>query len=388
MSNKDIEEYNALTSTLNSYYQFYNYQSDQIIKPRLLKFKTLTDDEKELIPWYEQYTSNLKQCLEMNREFTTGLSLNIAKDWGVLNPPNEWAQATTKEFEITAACLLQLMREWSDEGKAERDISFKLILKELEELFPDLNSRPNVKILVPGCGLGRLVLELVMLGFFTQGNEISYHMLLTSNFVLNYCQYAHSFSIFPFLFKSSHLIKRNYQIRPVTIPDVSPFIINELQERNPNIPYAELMSIIAGSFIDLYGPNSNDDKFKTKQSFDIVVTNFFLDTASNIIQYIKTIHYVLKSGGKWINFGPWLWHFESDYNVTFAEGLNNDGERIPNINKGLELSREDVIELVKNMGFNFIKHESDIKSTYCKDIKSLGSFEYSCDFWVCEKIDK
>ena len=47
------------------------------------------------------------------------------------------------------------------------------------------------------------------------------------------------------------------------------------------------------------------------------------------------------------------------------------------ISKGLELSREDLLELIKNMGFDFVKHESDIESTYCKDIKLLGSFVFS-----------
>ena len=54
--------------------------------------------------------------------------------------------------------------------------------------------------------------------------------------------------------------------------------------------------------------------------------------------------------------------------------------------KGLELSREDLLELIKNMGFDFVKHESDIESTYCKDIKLLGSFVFKCEYWVCIKV--
>jgi len=40
-------------------------------------------------------------------------------------------------------------------------------------------------ILVPGCGLGRLVFEIVMAGFGAEGNELTYFMLFGSNFVIN-----------------------------------------------------------------------------------------------------------------------------------------------------------------------------------------------------------
>lgn len=41
------------------------------------------------------------------------------------------------------------------------------------------------RVLVPGCGLGRLALELIEAGFNTQGNEVTYFMLYGSNFILN-----------------------------------------------------------------------------------------------------------------------------------------------------------------------------------------------------------
>ena len=140
----------------------------------------------------------LKQCIEVNRGFTELLSTSIANDWGVAGTSLDWHPAGPREFEITSTTLLQLMREWSDEGQAERDVAFTRIISELEELYPDEPSRQSIRILNPGCGLGRLVMELVIRGFWTQGNEISYHMLLASNFILNHSQFPHSHSIFPF----------------------------------------------------------------------------------------------------------------------------------------------------------------------------------------------
>lgn len=43
----------------------------------------------------------------------------------------------------------------------------------------------EVKVLVPGAGLGRLAWEIACLGYSCQGNEWSFFMLFSSNYVLN-----------------------------------------------------------------------------------------------------------------------------------------------------------------------------------------------------------
>ena len=195
------------------------------------------------------------------------------------------------------------MREWSDEGQAERDVAFTRIISELEELYPDEPSRQSIRILNPGCGLGRLVMELVIRGFWTQGNEISYHAIGIKFYIESQPVSSQPFDI-SVLSRSSHLVKRKYQTRGITIPDVAPFaVLSELKEKTPSIAYEELMSITAGSFLELYGPNKPSDtlndpaaielKNSSKDSFDVVVTNF-LDTASNIIEYVRAINHVLK----------------------------------------------------------------------------------------------
>jgi hypothetical protein len=51
----------------------------------------------------------------------------------------------------------------------------------------------DVRVLVPGAGLGRLAFEIARRGYTCQGNEFSLFMLFTSNFVLNkwVCWFAH-----------------------------------------------------------------------------------------------------------------------------------------------------------------------------------------------------
>lgn len=49
----------------------------------------------------------------------------------------------------------------------------------------------DVKVLVPGAGLGRLPYEIAKSGYTCQGNEFSLFMLFTSNFVLNKLVYIY-----------------------------------------------------------------------------------------------------------------------------------------------------------------------------------------------------
>ena len=56
--------------------------------------------------------------------------------------------------------LKNAVRDWAQEGSQERDQSYGRICEELERCLP-----APAKVLVPGCGLGRLPLELSRLGY-------------------------------------------------------------------------------------------------------------------------------------------------------------------------------------------------------------------------------
>jgi N2227-like protein len=58
--------------------------------------------------------------------------------------------------------LKHFVRDWSEEGKVERDRMFKPILDVFKET--DVEERLGQKVLVPGCGLGRLAWEISELG--------------------------------------------------------------------------------------------------------------------------------------------------------------------------------------------------------------------------------
>ena len=156
------------------------------------------------------------------------------------------------------------------------------ILDKIKEIFPNnINSdQQPVSILTPGAGLGRLTFEIAKLGYRSQGNEFSYFMLLTSDFILNKIEQAQQFSLHPFIHDFSNVLKIEEVFKEIKIPDICPGEV---------LPATSDFSMVAGEFIEIYS--------KQPDSWDCIITCFFMDTANNIIQYIETIYNALKPGG-------------------------------------------------------------------------------------------
>jgi len=399
---KDIAEYRSLTGVLTAHYKYGQWARRTILNPKKLKWQSLTDDEKALLPWFPSYLEMLDFSIKSNETFFRQVAMTTASSWGADKDPSSWYDCSAQDLDKLRGIMIQYVREWSDICAQERDTSMGRILKKCEELFPDIDERPNINVLVPGAGLGRLVVELVKRGFRTQGNEFSYHMLLNSSFILNASYCSNNFNICPFIHKQSNNAKRNFQVRQAYFPDFFPGDISLIRKEHPDIPVGDLMSMVAGSFVDLYGPldlNKLNETYtedpkavefrrSVRNKFKIIATCFFIDTASNIIDYLRSIKNCLAVDGYWINFGPLLWHHEDDDDVINSITIDpktNSRRKVPTPMKGLELSREDLIQLIKNIGFEFIEHISDIQTTYGGDPMALGSWNYKCEFWVCRK---
>lgn len=119
------------------------------------------------------------------------------------------------------------------------------------------------------------------------------------------------------------------------IPDQT--AIGLLGNQPSAFPYPKF-SMAAGNFVEVYNTEENHEQW------DVIVTCFFLDTAPVVIEYIDTIHYLLKPGGVWINFGPLLYHWVADVDV------NND----PRYQQSIELSYEELKHVVQTYGFEFL----------------------------------
>jgi len=128
-------------------------------------------------------------------------------------PHSQQMGATTKivgdaTMSKVSSVLKSLARDWSVDGKGERDMAYEPILNSVTEhvsIGPGGAQAP--KICVPGAGVGRLALELTALGYRVQGNEFSLFMLLASDFILNsgMCTTDNQMEISPWLLETRNM---------------------------------------------------------------------------------------------------------------------------------------------------------------------------------------
>ena len=101
----------------------------------------------------------------------------------------------------------------------------------------------NQILCVLGCGLARLTLEYAAMDYAAQGNEFSYYMLMSSNFILNCSEEVEQFPLQPFIHQFTNIKEEKDNFRVVRVPDVLP---SDLVS-----PQSDL-SMVAGEFIECY----------------------------------------------------------------------------------------------------------------------------------------
>lgn len=266
----------------------------------------------------------------------------------------------------------QCFREWSAAGAPERAASFGPLLEELTRHLPATDARTGRqhRVLVPGAGLGRLPLEIAARGYACQGNEFSYFMLLTSNFLLNAAGAADAIPVFPFLDQACNLWARAGNSTEVLIPDVCPAELLGLGDDGDDGSAAPApdFSMTAGDFQEVYGTPAQAG------AWDAVVTCFFLDTAPVVIEYVALIHRLLRPGGVWVNLGPLLYHW--------AGGGAGDARYA----RSIELSWEEVRHvMVHGFGFELLREERRPDVTYAANPGSMMRTAYDCVLFTARK---
>lgn len=128
------------------------------------------------------------------------------------------------------------------------------------------------RVLLPGCGLGRIVLEFVKVGFAAQGNEVSYFMLLGSDYILRSVSERNSITLAPFIHSFDYNLNNNTVFKTIRIPD---------SLACEDVPENSDFSMTSGDFLDVYG--------KQQEEWDAIVTCFFMDTANNILRNVDLI---------------------------------------------------------------------------------------------------
>ncbi|KAL7712768.1 carnosine N-methyltransferase [Entamoeba marina] len=316
-------------------------------------FHSIPQNEQLLLPNVEMKWKICSAAIQKNQEILQAI-VSSQNDMFTNQPfrpteqkledlsPNDLDLAV-KKIDKVKAIIRHLYRDWSVEGKTERTLCYQPILQSLQKEFPI--NRESIQVLVPGAGLGRLAYEIATLGFESEGNEISYYMLLTSAFILDYVKEPKAYSIFPWVTDTNNVLRFKDQVSKMCLPDVVPNLGNRS------------MSMVAGDFVEVY---------KNRNGFNAVVTCFFIDTAHNIIEYINTIYNLLVDGGIWINLGPLLYHYNGSDSLS------------------IELTWEEIRTVITKVGFS-LETEELVKCPYCQPSTSLQQSYYNGIYFVGRK---
>ena len=326
---------------------FLNYKNDSYIEfnKRKWDLSQIKEEQLKLLQINPiKRSDELVELLKYNQGFFNCVVDQYFSLFDFNTNPNIHFKITQSNRKKIITLLRQFNREWGSLGIEERDQSFLPILEELETAYKNTK---GVKVLVPGCGLGRLPFEIAQLGFDCQGNEFSYFMLLGSALVLN--RLSEPLIIYPFIHKFSNNKTEKKNFTMVQIPD----------QPLETLPDGVDFSMTAGEFVEVYRDQ--------KEQWDCVVTCFFIDTAKNVLDYIDVIYDILKPGGRWINLGPLLYH----YSDTLTE-------------ISVELSAEELRQYISAKGFEF-STEQWVKSKYCAEPDNMLESIYNCWFFSCVK---
>ncbi|KAL4259019.1 Carnosine N-methyltransferase [Pleurotus pulmonarius] len=244
--------------------------------------------------------------------------------------------------------LKHFVRDWSEEGKEERETMFSHILEVLRRV-PE-GARREQKVLVPGAGLGRLAWEISQLGFDTTANELSYYMILALRFLLSpsATNRVNQHTLQPYSHWFSHQRSNSALFRRIAFPDALPRV-------SPSF------HLLEEDFL-LLDPAA--------RTYDCIVTLFFIDTSLNVISTIEHIHALLRAGGTWINLGPLLWTAGAQARV--------------------ELSLEEVVRVAESVGFTLEEmgggeRTREVRCEYTADRQAMMEWVYKAQFWVARK---
>ena len=319
------------------------------------KFAGLEMRHRVLLQGMDDHFAAIRRCVAANFEVLSNIGDPQAHNLFKNQPSiveNQFQPFTPSEGDIdkVRSTLRHLVRDWSQEGFAERDTCYSPILREIEATFP-LNecNRADIRVLVPGCGLSRLAWEINQRGFCVQGNEMSLYMLMASDFILNRTDSQNQYFLYPWVHQTTNVLRRSDVLREVRIPDVN------TAQSSPN---AGDFSMIAGPFTEIYSIDEQQAKW------NCVITSFFLDTATDVFQYIETIYHILPIGGHWINLGP-LHYQQAD----------------------LDLSLEDIKTIVTSLGFDIVS-EDLIPTTYTSNPRSMLKVTFQSAFFHAVKTGR
>lgn len=111
---------------------------------------------------YPKKLDRLREVTSLNATVTAGITELALGDFASLKSTDSSIDPLSADLGRVRESLKHYVRDWSEEGMRERTRIFAPILDVLKEV--PIKDRGDTKVLVPGCGLGRLAWEISELG--------------------------------------------------------------------------------------------------------------------------------------------------------------------------------------------------------------------------------
>ena len=343
---KDSEEFKRFLVALTTM-QYYSYHNRWQIDKIIYDYSNL--DKKYLSKMTYDYRTRVKRLEEamiLNQAFLTEISSKYIPAQSYYNKyyQKELDDLAYNEYStLNYAVFMYIVRDWTEDRKKEREIHYKPIIDAVQKYVPSKS-----KILLPGAALLRLGYDLAQLGYNIEANEYNFLNVILCDYLFNYSK-KNQFSFQPLIRSFSNYLTEDAVFKKFSFPDEN-IILNDKGD----------ISLFAGDFTKMYNDKQN--------TYECVITCFFIDTAKNVIEYIDIIEKVLKKGGIWINFGPLSYHW-----VGYQD--------IPTI----ELPYDKLKEVILNYGFEYVIEEKNKDVIYCEIENYMKNDHYNCVFFLVRK---
>lgn len=126
----------------------------------------------------------LERVTKANSEVTSAIAALARREYKV-DRDSPFAHVDGGDLTRVREALKHFVRDWSEEGRAERNAIFEPCLSYLRQI--DEINRHQKKVIVPGCGLGRIAWDISQLGSCSSFDGRS---LISMNFfrIRHYCE--------------------------------------------------------------------------------------------------------------------------------------------------------------------------------------------------------
>ena len=321
----------------------FNYEKYNQYIPNKIEsnYKKLEPKYHEKLPFdYNDKVNKVKEGMKTNQIFFTKIANLYLNEFINVEITEEYINKNIYEEQkfLGSYYLTALAREWTEEGREEREKSIKPIIEELKKFYNYEDKTlmgKGINILVIGNRFGRMTYELLKLGYNVEANERGFYFLLTSNYLFNYSKKNEN-CICPRINSFCSSFTEESVTKKIYFPEI------DIREELKNISKDKLK--ITKRYFEV--------EYKGKKDlFDGVITLFSTEEAINIINFTEIVNNVLKKGGIWINIG-------SLANIYSKNGggidLTWDEWKHVIINSGFEIKREETPVIP----FGYIKGQS------------------------------